>query len=125
MYALALQVTALAPPKLLEKMSELLTQQADPSDRGFCSARLAQAMLPHLDEQEQASFHGVLQRLDTLANALIAKVGPAFPHAALQGSATFLEWHQRWHCLADRLLLAVTMKAIHGNTSATSCVATR
>ena len=69
------QVTALAPPKLLEKMSELLTQHADPSDRGFCSARLAEAMLPHLDVQEQASFHGVLQRLDTLADALIAKVG--------------------------------------------------
>ena len=68
-------MTALAPPKLLEKMSELLTQHGDLSDRGFCSARLAEAMLPHLDEQEQASFHGVLRRLDTLADALIAKVG--------------------------------------------------
>ncbi|CAL5224266.1 g6925 [Coccomyxa viridis] len=69
----AIKVTALAPPKLLEKMSELLTQHGDLSDRGFCSARLAEAMLPHLDEQEQASFHGVLRRLDTLADALIAK----------------------------------------------------
>ena len=56
-------------------MSEVLTQHGDPSDRGFCSARLAEAMLSHLDEQEQASFHGVLRRLDTLADALIAKVG--------------------------------------------------
>ena len=90
MQALAPQVTALAPPKLLEKMSELLTQHADPSDRGFCSARLAEAMLPHLDEQEQASFHGVLRRLDTLADALLAKVGNQTPLtlAAMQGSSS-------------------------------------
>jgi len=75
MWNLTIQVTALAPPKLLERLSELLTRHADLSDRGHSSARLAEAVLPHLNEQEQSSFHGVLQRLDTLADALIAKVG--------------------------------------------------
>jgi hypothetical protein len=69
-------VTALAPPKLLEKMSELLTQRADPADRGHDSAALPEVVLPNLDERERESFHGVLRRLDTLADALIGKVGP-------------------------------------------------
>jgi hypothetical protein len=67
-------VTALAPPKLLEKVSEMLTHRADPADRGRDSAALPDVVLPHLDEQERESFHSILRRLDTLADALIAKV---------------------------------------------------
>ena len=67
-------MTALAPPKLLEKISELLFQRADLADRGHNSAALPEVVLPNLDEQERESFHGVLRRLDTLADALIAKV---------------------------------------------------
>ena len=68
------QVTALAPPNLLEKMSEVLTQHANPNDRGHASANLHDVVLPVLDEQEQASFHGALRRLDTLGDAVLAMV---------------------------------------------------
>lgn len=68
-------MTALAPPKLLEKLSELLAQHGHLNDRGAASAHLPEAVLPQLDEQEQISFHGVLRRLDTLADALLAEVG--------------------------------------------------
>ena len=67
-------MTALAPPNLLEKMSEVLTQHADPHDRGHASASLHDLMLPVLDEQEQASFHGAIRRLDTLGDAVLAMV---------------------------------------------------
>ena len=67
-------MTALAPPKLLEKMSEVLTQPADPHYRGHASASLHDLMLPLLDEQEQASFHGAIRRLDTLGDAVLAMV---------------------------------------------------
>ena len=68
------QVTALAPPNLLERMSEVLTQHADPHNRGHASANLHDVMLPVLDEQEQASFHGAIRRLDTLGDAVLAMV---------------------------------------------------
>ena len=67
-------MTALAPPNLLEKMSEALTQHANPDDRGHASATLHNVMLPVLDEQEQASFLGVIRRLDTLGDAVVAMV---------------------------------------------------
>ena len=55
-------------------MSEALTQHANPDDRGHASATLHNVMLPVLDEQEQASFLGVIRRLDTLGDAVVAMV---------------------------------------------------
>ena len=91
-------MTALAPPNLLEKMSEVLTQHADPHDRGHASANLHDVMLPVLDEQEQASFHGAIRRLDTLGDAVLAMVSidtvpPSLP----------FPWMQSESCISPQL----------------------
>ena len=72
------QVTPLGPPKLLEKMSEVLVAVGDPSDRGHSSAQLREVMLPHLEPQEAASLDAMLRRLDTLCDAVVAKACPFF-----------------------------------------------
>ena len=70
-----MQVTPLGPPKLLEKMSEVLSAAGDPLDRGHASSRLREALLPHLDPQEIASLDALMRRLDTLCDAVVAKAG--------------------------------------------------
>ncbi|EIE22093.1 hypothetical protein COCSUDRAFT_83484 [Coccomyxa subellipsoidea C-169] len=69
----AIKVTPLGPPKLLEKMSEVLVATGDPADRGHSSARLREALLPHLDAHETASLDNMLRRMDTLCDAVLAK----------------------------------------------------
>ena len=70
------QVTPLGPPKLLEKMSDILVASGDPSNRGHSSARLREVLLPHLEPQEVSSLDAMLRRLDTLCDAVVAKAGP-------------------------------------------------
>ncbi len=48
----------------------------DPADRGHSSARLREALLPHLDAHETASLDNMLRRMDTLCDAVLAKVQP-------------------------------------------------
>ncbi|BDA46933.1 Proline dehydrogenase 1, mitochondrial [Coccomyxa sp. Obi] len=71
----AIKVTPLGPPKLLEKMSEVLTATGNPLDRGHASAALREALLPHLDPQEVVSLDALMRRLDTLCDAVVAKAG--------------------------------------------------
>ena len=73
-------------------MSEVLTQRAEPHDRGHASANLHDVMLPPLEEQEQASFHGAIRRLDALGDAVLAMVSihtvpPPDPFPQRQGES--------------------------------------
>lgn len=64
----------MGPPNLLEKMSAALAAMGDPLDRGHASAQLRVALSPHLEEPELASLDNMMRRLDTLADAVVAKV---------------------------------------------------
>lgn len=70
----ASQVTALGPPALLEHMSTVLDGLCPPNDRGAVSARLAEALAPHLEPDQAASLAAMIGRLDALAAAAHAKV---------------------------------------------------
>ncbi|KAK9834130.1 hypothetical protein WJX81_000815 [Elliptochloris bilobata] len=69
----AIKVTALAPPALLERASAALAGMQAPEDRGALSARLQEALAPHLTPAEQASLDKCVRRLDALATAVQAK----------------------------------------------------
>ena len=70
----ASQVTALGPPALLEHMSTVLHGLCPPNDRGAVSARLAEALAPHLEPGQAALLAAMIGRLDALAAAAHAKV---------------------------------------------------
>lgn len=99
-----MQVTPLGPPKLLEKMSEVLTATGDPLDRGHASARLRDVLLPHLDSQEVTSLDALIRRLDTLCDAVVAKAGfpwthllcPVFSSVLLTGHTVAMLWPSFW-----------------------------
>ena len=68
-------MTALGPPHVLERVSDILRSQGDAADRGWASARLREVVAPDLAPGELASYDAMVARLDALTDALLAKVG--------------------------------------------------
>ena len=68
------QVSALACPELLQKLSAHLTAVGDDLDRGRHSADLRATVAPALSQQELQAFDRLCGRLHTIASAAKAKV---------------------------------------------------
>ena len=71
---MAIKVTALGPPNLLERMSTELVRLGGGLDRGHSSSDIRGALAPVLMPEELVMFDSMLARLHTLASAVHAKV---------------------------------------------------
>lgn len=68
------QITGLARPALLERMSEILVQTGSNLDRGSSSSDITAFMTQHLESQELKALVSLQRRLQTLASAVYQKV---------------------------------------------------
>ena len=84
-----MQVTALGPPALLERMSTLLVAGGAALDRGMASQGLHDALVTSLTNEETASLNNLMRRLDCICDAAVAKVptGAQIGVVGCQGSA--------------------------------------
>ena len=87
-----MQMSALASPDLLQKLSRHLTALGDDLDRGRFSASLRATVSPCLTAGELSQFDRLLERLHTVAAAAQDKVG-AFAPVKLRCQASV--WHLR------------------------------
>lgn len=69
------QMTAIAKPELLKKVSEVLLGIGGSLDRGHSSARLRHTIGSKLTAEELYAFDNVMRRITSLATALVQKVG--------------------------------------------------
>ena len=86
-----MQISALASPDLLQKLSRHLTAVGDDLDRGRLSAKLRANVAPALTSSELAAFDRLSERLHTIAAAAQDKV--------CVGAASGCRLREQQHCM--------------------------